>query len=138
MYPIRGQIGPKIAIESASFTADRCQTGQFIPNLLSGGLDRQATRVQLLDTIEDERRLFGVKFANFEGDDTALGVREGSERKHRVDAEFVGGGEPVLLADQERIIEAYLGHVFLYFLAKIDRDTDNFESSRASFRANLP
>jgi hypothetical protein len=50
----------------------------------------------------------------------------------------VGGGEAVLLADQERVVETDLGDVFLYFFAKIDGDADNFESFRASLRANLP
>lgn len=87
--------------------------------------------------IEDERRFIGMKFANFKGDDPTLPIDEGGEWEHRINAERVGGGHAVLLADQQRVVEPDLSGVFDDIFAKIDGNADYFDTFSTTFGTNL-
>ena len=87
--------------------------------------------------VEDEGGLVGVQLADLHGDDAALCVGEHREREHRIDTEGIGCGQPVLLADQQRIVEADLGSVLEDIFAEVDGDAEHLHAARAALIAQL-
>src|SRR5690348_7954727 len=85
-------------------TGDR-QTPHRRVDLFAGGWKGRATRPDVGQTREDERRLVPMQLADLERDDSSLAVREHREGEDRLHSEGRGGLEAALLADQDRVVD---------------------------------
>jgi len=93
----------------------------------SGG--RELTAVHVANRAEQDLSLLLADLAQVEQDDPALVIREHREREaDRSLAEFVDGIEAVLLADQDRVIDADLLRVLDDVLADVDRNADDLKA----------
>ena len=147
MYPIRGKIGIKDAPGAAVagyrgalrlfLRAQRVKAANLVADQLPSRIGFEVARIHFVDMIEDERGFIGVKFANFQGDDSAFLIHEGREREHGVNAKGVCGGHAILFADQERVVEADFCSVFDDIFAKIDGNSHNFDAFIATFGTDL-
>ena len=80
-------------------------------------------------TLEEDVHFRLLEFAQMEGDDSVLIIREHRERKtKRSLAELVHSLEPFLLPNQQRIVDADFLGVFLHVFAEIDRDANELET----------
>src|ERR1700758_2896549 len=103
------------------------QTPHRRVDLLAGGWKAQATRPDVGQTREDERRLVPMQLPDLERDDSALGVREHRERQDRLHCEGRSGLETALLADQDRVVDLHLAGILNDGIQMIDGNPDNFE-----------
>lgn len=104
------------------------QRSHAVGNFLLGGRKLGSPLVDGLDLIENEAALICVQLAYLESHDPSLAVGENREREHRVHTECSNRIQPILFADQHRIIYAHIACVELHGIAEVDGDADDFDS----------